>query len=97
MADDSKYFSNGAPGAIGSYAAVGDSFTEGVGDPGPDGAYIGWADRLAVLLSDQQAEGDFRYANLAVRGRLLDQIVEEQVPRAKALAPALVTFCAAWQ
>lgn len=68
MADDSKYFSNGAAGAIGSYAAVGDSFTEGVGDPGPDGAYIGWADRLAVLLSDQQAEGDFRYANLAVRG-----------------------------
>ncbi|WP_410011350.1 SGNH/GDSL hydrolase family protein [Streptomyces nigrescens] len=84
----------GATGAIGSYAAVGDSFTEGVGDPGPDGVYIGWADRLAVLLSDQQAEGAFRYANLAVRGRLLDQIVEEQVPRAKELAPDLVTFCA---
>ncbi|MFI2184717.1 SGNH/GDSL hydrolase family protein [Streptomyces sioyaensis] len=94
MADDSKNISSGAHGAIGSYAAVGDSFTEGVGDPGPDGVYIGWADRLAVLLSDQQAEGDFRYANLAVRGRLLDQIVEEQVPRAKELAPALVTFCA---
>ncbi|MBL1090852.1 SGNH/GDSL hydrolase family protein [Streptomyces sp. NPDC001739] len=94
MADDSKNISSGAMGAIGSYAAVGDSFTEGVGDPGPDGVYIGWADRLAVLLSDQQAEGAFRYANLAVRGRLLDQIVEEQVPRAKELAPDLVTFCA---
>ncbi|MBT2384301.1 SGNH/GDSL hydrolase family protein [Streptomyces sp. ISL-11] len=91
MADDSNSFSKGA---IGSYAAVGDSFTEGVGDPGPDDTFIGWADRLAVLLSDQQAEHTFRYANLAVRGRLLDQIVEEQVPRAKELGPDLVTFCA---
>lgn len=73
---------------------MGDSFTEGVGDPGPDGTFIGWADRLAVLLSDRRPEHDFRYANLAVRGRLLDQIVEEQVPRAVELAPDLVTFCA---
>ncbi len=80
---------------IGSYTAVGDSFTEGVGDPGPDGTFVGWADRLAVLLADRlPEEGEFRYANLAVRGRLLDQIVEEQVPRAKELAPDLVTFCA---
>ncbi|PWI41588.1 SGNH/GDSL hydrolase family protein [Streptomyces sp. ICBB 8177] len=80
--------------AIGSYAAIGDSFTEGVGDPGPDGTFTGWADRLAVLLADRRPEGDFRYANLAVRGRLLDQIVAEQVPRAVELAPDLVTFCA---
>ncbi|MCY0935454.1 SGNH/GDSL hydrolase family protein [Streptomyces sp. H34-S4] len=89
---------------IGSYAALGDSFTEGVGDPGPGGAFLGWADRLAVLLADEREaheeaggpgeSGGFRYANLAVRGRLLDQIVAEQVPRAKELAPDLVTFCA---
>lgn len=80
---------------IGSYTAVGDSFTEGVGDPGPDGTFVGWADRLAVLLADRiPEEQEFRYANLAVRGRLLDQIVEEQLPRAKELAPDLVTFCA---
>ncbi|MEV5376172.1 SGNH/GDSL hydrolase family protein [Streptosporangium nondiastaticum] len=91
MADDSNSFSKSA---IGSYAAVGDSFTEGVGDPGPDDTFIGWADRLAVLLADQRPEHDFRYANLAVRGRLLDQIVAEQVPRAKELGPELVTFCA---
>ncbi|MEU6339545.1 SGNH/GDSL hydrolase family protein [Streptomyces sp. NPDC046977] len=91
MADDSTTDSSGA---IGSYAAVGDSFTEGVGDPGPDGHFIGWADRLAVLLSDRRPEHDFRYANLAVRGRLLDQIVDEQVPRAIELRPDLVTFCA---
>ncbi|WUQ40476.1 SGNH/GDSL hydrolase family protein [Streptomyces sp. NBC_00234] len=94
------------PGFIGSYAAIGDSFTEGVGDPGPDGTLVGWADRFAVLLADQlpvsdagtgvgaSRHGNFRYANLAVRGRLLDQIVEEQIPRAKELAPDLVSFCA---
>ncbi|MFF9649391.1 SGNH/GDSL hydrolase family protein [Streptomyces sp. NPDC014622] len=109
MADDSRNNQRGVidrQGVIGSYAAIGDSFTEGVGDPGPDGTYVGWADRFAVLLADQlpesagdtSAEGPthagFRYANLAVRGRLLDQIVEEQVPRAKELAPDLVSFCA---
>ncbi|MFF9350660.1 SGNH/GDSL hydrolase family protein [Streptomyces sp. NPDC014734] len=109
MADDSRNNQRDVidrQGVIGSYAAIGDSFTEGVGDPGPDGTYVGWADRFAVLLADQlpdpdaatSTEGpthaDFRYANLAVRGRLLDQIVEEQVPRARELAPDLVTFCA---
>ncbi|MFD4257844.1 SGNH/GDSL hydrolase family protein [Streptomyces sp. NPDC058534] len=77
---------------IGSYVALGDSFTEGVGDPGPDGAFVGWADRFAVLLADRRPEGDFTYANLAVRGRLLDQIVAEQVPRVAELAPDLVSF-----
>ncbi|MFC8229748.1 SGNH/GDSL hydrolase family protein [Streptomyces sp. NPDC057287] len=103
MADDSR---NKQRGIIGSYAAIGDSFTEGVGDPGPGGTLVGWADRFAVLLADQlpvpdavvgpvdDPHGNFRYANLAVRGRLLDQIVEEQVPRAKELAPDLVSFCA---
>ncbi|GAA1330845.1 SGNH/GDSL hydrolase family protein [Streptomyces sanglieri] len=109
MADDSRKNQRGVnnrQGVIGSYAAIGDSFTEGVGDPGPDGTFVGWADRFAVLLADQlpdpdaatgtegSTDGNFRYANLAVRGRLLDQIVEEQVPRAKELAPDLVSFCA---
>ncbi|MEU6733450.1 SGNH/GDSL hydrolase family protein [Streptomyces physcomitrii] len=77
-----------------SYAALGDSFTEGVGDPGPDGSCVGWADRLAVLLADRTPEHSLRYANLAVRGKLLDQIVADQVPRARELAPDLVTVCA---
>ncbi|MET4921089.1 SGNH/GDSL hydrolase family protein [Streptomyces sp. PSRA5] len=100
MADDSRAKFRST---FGSYAAIGDSFTEGVGDPGPGGIYVGWADRLAVLLADRTPDGaavadpdhgSFRYANLAVRGRLLDQIVAEQIPRAKELAPDLVTFCA---
>ncbi|MHC5906870.1 SGNH/GDSL hydrolase family protein [Streptomyces sp. S6] len=79
---------------IGSYVAVGDSFTEGVGDPGPDGAFVGWADRFAVLLADLRPEGDFTYANLAVRGKLLDQVVADQLPQAAAMAPDLVSLCA---
>lgn len=80
--------------AIESFAAVGDSFTEGVGDPGGDGTFVGWADRLAALLAEGRPDGGFRYANLAVRGRLLDRIVAEQVPKAVELAPDLVTFAA---
>ncbi|MCQ4082424.1 SGNH/GDSL hydrolase family protein [Streptomyces sp. RB6PN25] len=82
----------GPAAAIRSYGAIGDSFSEGVGDPGPDGSFIGWADRFAALLADGRP--GFRYANLAVRGRLLDRVVDEQVPRAIELAPDLVTFCA---
>lgn len=91
VANESRSLSGGT---IRSYAAVGDSFTEGVGDPGPDGAFVGWADRLAVLLDDRTPEHSFRYANLAVRGKLLDQIVEDQLSRAVELAPDLVTFAA---
>jgi hypothetical protein len=35
-----------------SFVAVGDSFSEGVGDPWPDGSGCrGWADRLAEILA----------------------------------------------
>jgi len=34
-----------------SYAAVGDSFTEGVGDDLPDGSVRGWADLVALGLA----------------------------------------------
>ncbi|MFF7454244.1 SGNH/GDSL hydrolase family protein [Kitasatospora sp. NPDC008115] len=77
-----------------SYVALGDSFTEGLNDPAADGAFAGWADRLAVLLADGRPPGGFRYANLAVRGRLLDQIMAEQVPQVRRIQPDLVTFCA---
>ncbi|WP_406283733.1 SGNH/GDSL hydrolase family protein [Embleya sp. NBC_00896] len=77
---------------INSYVAVGDSFTEGVGDPGPDGNFLGWADRFAARLAVERP--GLRYANLAVRGKLLHQIVEEQVPLAIAARPDLVTLCA---
>ena len=59
------------------YVALGDSMTEGLGDPGPDGGLIGWADRLAALLSAHSDE--FSYANLAIRGRKLSDIAGPQI------------------
>jgi lysophospholipase L1-like esterase len=77
---------------ISSFLALGDSFTEGLDDWRPDGTPRGWADRLAEHLGAQRP--DFRYANLAVRGKLLDQVVEDQLPLAERLRPDLITFCA---
>jgi len=77
---------------IGSFAALGDSFTEGLNDPHPGGGYMGWADRVAAVLAGRSP--GFRYANLAVRGRLLGQVIEDQVPRAVELAPDLVSLAA---
>jgi lysophospholipase L1-like esterase len=77
---------------IKSWIAIGDSFTEGVGDYGPDDTCIGWADRLAVQLAEVNPA--FSYANLALRGRIMKQILDEQVPVAVAEKPDLFTFCA---
>lgn len=74
--------------------ALGDSFTEGVGDPEqsrPNGVR-GWADRVAEVLAT--LEPNFAYANLAVRGKLIDQIASEQIDPALALQPDLITFSA---
>ncbi|HEX2895556.1 MAG TPA: SGNH/GDSL hydrolase family protein [Marmoricola sp.] len=74
------------------YVALGDSFTEGVGDPDtarPNGLR-GWADRVAEVLA--AATPDFGYANLAVRGRKLPAILAEQIEPALALSPDLVTI-----
>lgn len=74
-----------------SFVAVGDSFTEGLHDElGPDGRHRGWADRVAEALAAR--EGGLRYANLAVRGRLLRQVVQHQIPAAAGCAPELVSF-----
>ena len=78
---------------IGAFVALGDSFTEGVGDPYPDGTgYRGWADRFAERLAADRP--GLRYANLAVRGRLLGQVAAEQVPRAVAMGPDVVSIAA---
>lgn len=75
-----------------SFVALGDSFTEGLDDPLGDDRYRGWADLVAEQLA--LAAPDFRYANLAVRGRLLDGVVREQAPAAVKMAPDLVSFAA---
>jgi lysophospholipase L1-like esterase len=75
-----------------SFIALGDSFTEGLGDPYPDGTYQGWADRFARHLA--VTSPGLRYANLGIRGKLLGQVINEQVPAAVRLAPSLVSIAA---
>nr|WP_274635711.1 SGNH/GDSL hydrolase family protein [Microbacterium bovistercoris] len=88
------YVDNAGPHPWRRFVALGDSFTEGVGDPDPTqpGAFRGWADRVAEVLSSQV--DDFAYANLAVRGKLIRQIVDDQIEPALALKPDLITLCA---
>jgi lysophospholipase L1-like esterase len=83
--------SNVAP-VIDTFVAIGDSFTEGLEDQATGGGYRGWADLVAAALAAQRP--GLRYANLAVRGKLLAQVVAEQVPRAVELAPDLVSLAA---
>jgi lysophospholipase L1-like esterase len=78
--------------SVGSFVALGDSFTEGVGDPYPDGICQGWADRFARRLAADSP--GLRYANLAIRGKLVHQVVSEQLPVALDLAPDLVSIAA---
>ncbi|MCG3753893.1 MULTISPECIES: SGNH/GDSL hydrolase family protein [Amycolatopsis] len=73
---------------------IGDSFTEGVGDDDPSArnGVRGWADRVAEVLA--AGEPGFQYANLAVRGKLLPQVLNEQIEPALAMKPDLVTVYA---
>ena len=96
-----------SPGPWRRYVALGDSFTEGLWDV-PDGEppsrtelvspaleCRGWADLLAGHLAERSAGADgepFRYANLAVRGRLLGPILREQLPVALEHGPDLVSL-----
>lgn len=85
--------STAGPLHVRRFAALGDSFTEGMQDDlRPDGRYRGWADRVALRLAEAGPSGAVEYANLAVRGRLLPQVIAEQVPAAVRLEPDLVTL-----
>jgi lysophospholipase L1-like esterase len=77
---------------IGSFVALGDSFTEGLNDRRPDGGFLGWADRTAEMLAAQVP--GFRYANLAVRGKLVQHVLDEQIEPAIAMSPDLVSVAA---
>jgi lysophospholipase L1-like esterase len=75
------------------FIVCGDSYSEGMTDEVVDGKYRGWADRVADVMA--QAHDGFTYMNLAVRGKLLGQVVEDQIPTALAFvtgADTLVSF-----
>jgi lysophospholipase L1-like esterase len=73
---------------------MGDSFTAGIGDPEPrsPGGLRGWADRIAEELN--AGRSDFAYANLAVSGLVMRQILDQQLGPAIELKPDLVTLSA---
>ena len=71
------------------FVALGDSTTEGLMDPNPDGSFRGWADRLAERLA--QDEPDLRYANLASAASSRAQVRDEQLDAALALEPDLAS------
>ena len=73
------------------FVAIGDSFTEGVGDELPDGRVRGWADIAAQGWADA-AGHTIQYANLAIRGKLAWPIVQEQLEPALALNPTHLSF-----
>ena len=73
------------------YVAIGDSQTEGLWDGDDDKGLRGFADRLAEIV-DGHYPG-LTYANLAVRGRRIRDLLDEQLPQALALQPDLVTVC----
>ncbi|MER8224545.1 SGNH/GDSL hydrolase family protein [Streptomyces sp. NPDC094143] len=68
------------------FVALGDSLTEGVGDPAGDG-WRGWAALLAAGLGT----GDVRFTNLAVSGSQTRDVLERQLPTALKLRPDLVS------
>ncbi|MGO4299965.1 SGNH/GDSL hydrolase family protein [Leifsonia sp. RAF41] len=77
------------------YVALGDSLTEGLCDSAPaqPEAFLGWADRLAGILDGDArlAGATVEFANLAVRGRRIADVVDAQIPQAVGLKPDLVS------
>ena len=76
------------------FVALGDSFTEGVGDRNkhlPNGVR-GWADRVAEKLA--KAEPGWEYANLAIRSKRLRHVIDEQLEPVLAMEPTLISLYA---
>lgn len=65
--------------------AIGDSTVEGLEDPGPDGCYVGWADRFARYLD--AIHPGLLYANLAVRGQTAREVRQTQLQPALTMSP----------
>ncbi|WNY34926.1 hypothetical protein Q9Q99_07585 [Curtobacterium flaccumfaciens] len=67
------------------YVAIGDSFSEGIGDAGA-APFPGWTGRLASAMAGA-SDAHVSYANLAVRGRLLAGVLGGQLEAALAPRP----------
>jgi lysophospholipase L1-like esterase len=71
------------------FVALGDSLTEGVGDPVGE-AWRGWAALLVAGLSDGP-DRSVEFTNLAVSGAQTRDVLERQTPAALALRPDVVS------
>jgi lysophospholipase L1-like esterase len=80
------------------YVAIGDSLSEGLGDWGFETSRegCGWTDRLAGLLGQEASiyGQSFEYANLAIRGSKMKDILTAQLEDALKLDADLVTIMA---
>jgi lysophospholipase L1-like esterase len=73
------------------YVAIGDSQTEGLWDGDDSTGLLGFADRLAVMI-DEHYPG-LEYANLAIRGKRVRDVLDEQLPAAMSMNPDLISVC----
>ncbi len=79
---------------VSRFVALGDSLTEGVGDPHPScpNGFRGWADIVAARLALHEPSTE--YANLALRAKRTVDVAAEQVGPAIAMRPDVVTIWA---
>lgn len=85
------FVSGAIPSGYRRYVAIGDSQTEGLWDGDDVVGLLGFADRLAAMV-DALYPG-LHYANLAIRGKRIADVLYEQVPQALAMRPDLITVC----
>lgn len=71
------------------FVAIGDSFTEGIGDEVEGIALKSWIDHFVQLC-----ENDIKYANLAKRGLVTKEIRSQQLEKALTFNPDLVSLIA---
>lgn len=73
-----------------TYVALGDSLTAGRGDEGRDGRPVGWAQRLADILSVRTTVR-CALTNLAADGATVHEVLSKQLPAVAARKPDLVS------
>lgn len=73
-----------------NFVALGDSLTAGKGDAGPGGHPVGWAQRLADVLSVRTAVR-CTLTNMADDRATVSSVLKEQLPKVAAAEPDLVS------
>lgn len=85
MADSSPF------NAYRRFVALGDSQSEGLWDGDDESVLYGFADRLAVHVNSLHP--GLRYANLAIRGKRVRDVINDQLPIALRMQPDLISSC----